>query len=332
MDLLMGTNVAVTADKQGVIASGISTETILYVVVALVVLLEHQRRAGAGPAWGSWNAGSARRLLKECAPEAALLLSCLTLAALLRTRGDAGSAPDAETQETWEQIKSEWPLLITADTLLSLQAMLRLVVLVSLVIRSSAVVPLAQEAAALSLFGGIARVGVSYLTEGYALDGPLGGRLPVACEVAALPILLMLSWRALRRSFIRLTLAVAAVGFYASRNYLALSADGHVADSLFIAAHAFDILAAFVYLGRATLVEATGSGVSIGFTHLLMSIQQGFSAYFFLEAFDFTDDLIGAGRPFDVLHAGAAAALGAYLAAGALFAAERFDGDRPVTV
>lgn len=112
-----------------------AVEALMGVAVAGAVLhVELQRRAGAGPIVGpramSWYLRDCRKLLRECVPEAVGLLACLAIAAVLRARGDVRN-PEHADAEAWDQIKSQWPLLITADTLLSLQAMFRLVVLVS---------------------------------------------------------------------------------------------------------------------------------------------------------------------------------------------------------
>mmetsp|Transcript_12088 Transcript_12088/g.32380 ORF Transcript_12088/g.32380 Transcript_12088/m.32380 type:complete len:345 (+) Transcript_12088:100-1134(+) len=317
-------------------------EALLCTVVAMVVLrVELQRRGASGPNLGSmqvsWCADSAKRLLKECVPEAALLLSCLTLAALLRSRGDTGFLeavqPGGEQeQEAWEAIKAEWPILLTADTLLALQAMLRLVVLLSVVLRlgSAGAVPLSDEASALWLGAGLARVALVARTSSYMLDGPLGGMMPAACEIAVLPILFVLSRHTLRRAPLSVGVAVAAAAVYASRNRLALSDDDPLADSLFILAHTLDTLAAFAYLVRTALIDGSAKDVSVGFTHLLLPIQQGFAAYYFLVAFAEMPQLVGKGVPFETLHIGNVAAFGAYLGACALFFAERFDGGRPI--
>lgn len=312
-------------------------EAFLCAIVALVVLrLELQRRAGTGPSIGSlqgsaWYAESCKRILKECAPEAAGLLTCLTLAAALRARGDKG-VQALEHEEAWAQITAEWPLLVTADTLLSLQAMLRLVVLICVVLRAggSLAAPLADESCALWLFAGLARVGVFARSSAYLLDGPLGGALPAACEVAVLPILLVLSQNTLRRAPLTIAAVLAATVLICSRNHLALSEDDdrvdRQADGLFMVAHVFDCLTAFVYLFRTVLIESGSKSVSVAFTHLLMPIQAGLSAYYFLQAFSAVPELVGVGVPFEVLKIGNTAALGAYLGASALHFAERFDG------
>jgi len=309
----------------------LSAETLMCVAVAMVVLrLELQRRAGTGPDIGSRRdagnyAQNAKRLLKECAPEAASLMACLTLAAALRARGDVSHQPS--DAEAWSQIKAQWPLLLTADTLLSLQAMLRLVVLLSNVLRagtSGNSVPLSEEASALWLGANTARLMLLCCTTTYMLDGPLGGMLPAACEIAVIPILLALSRGTLRRAAVSLVMVVAIAACFASRNHLALVGNP-ITDALFTLAHTLDLLAGFIYLVRTVLIERRTQDVSVGFTHLLMPIQQGLSAYYFWQAFSFVPELVGAGLPFEVLQIGNTVCFGAYFAASALYFAECYD-------
>mmetsp|Transcript_5122 Transcript_5122/g.12037 ORF Transcript_5122/g.12037 Transcript_5122/m.12037 type:complete len:341 (+) Transcript_5122:46-1068(+) len=314
---------------------GFGEALVCTVVAALVLRLELGRRAG--PHASAHDAGgyaeSCKRILRECAPEAAGIVVCLTLAAALRARGDTSKPLD---DEAWAKIKEQWPLLLTADTLLSLQAMLRLIIFVSVVLRAGngRATPLSEEAAALFLGGGLARVLGLSRSSVYALDGPLGGYLPAACEVGVIPLLFILGRSTLRRApLASLQVAVGTVTF-AFRNRLCL-ADDPTADTLFMAAHCFDFLAAFSYLLRALLIDDSSSGrkvrVCVGFTHLLLPIQQALSAYYFLQAFDAVPELVGSGSPFQVLQIGNAAQLGVYCGAAAVFVADCFTGSSQVT-
>mmetsp|Transcript_1852 Transcript_1852/g.5589 ORF Transcript_1852/g.5589 Transcript_1852/m.5589 type:complete len:351 (+) Transcript_1852:104-1156(+) len=312
-------------------------ETLICVAVAMVVLrIELQRRAGTGPNFGSRDgigyAESAKRILRQCAPEAAAIIACLTLAAALRARGDTTKPIN---DEAWAKITREWPLLVTADTLLSLQAMLRYVILLSVALRagSGGPVPLSDEPAALWLAGGVARVALLARSKVYMLDGPLGGALPAACEVLVLPLLLVLGRGALKRAFATLVLAAVATAHFSRRNRLALASGDAVSDGLFIAAHSLDFLAAFAYLMRSLLIDngaRWGSRhISVGFTHLLMPIQQSLAAYYFLKAFSYSPGLVGSGMPFEVLQISNTAQLGAYCAALALYLADLFEAQTP---
>jgi len=285
-------------------------------IVAMVILrLEPQRYAG-----------SAKRILRQYAPEVAGVTACLLLAAALRTRGDAAGA--YEDNAAWDEITRQWPILLTADTLLSLQTMLRLVILLSVVLRTGAgPVPLASEAAMLWFCATAARLAAVSLNSSYALDGPVGGALPIACEVASLPLLLAMSrGPALSKAPLTTAVVIASTACLATRNHLNL-AENDLADTCFAVAHLFDVLAAFTYLLRTLLLDTVRKGdAAVGFTHLLMPVQQSLSTYYYVVAFDAVPSLVGAGLPFELLQIGATAQLGALLGAVAFHLAEGFEG------
>jgi len=298
-------------------------EVLFYGTVAIGVLhFELKKRMIEGSEISAWRPSDCKRLIRECAPEIIGFLACVCLAAALRSRGDVHDT-DGEDNEAWEEIKAQWPLLLTADTLLAVQAMLRVVVLASVACRSPhcGPVPSTDEASALWLGAAVARVLLCWTSSVYMLDGPVGGLVPVACEVIVVPILLRLSWKTLQRAPLTLGAAFALTAWFAYRNHLSLAGD-IVADGLFLAAHCLDILSAFAFLARTVLISHSDQDVCIGFAHLLMPLQQALPAYYFLQAFDYGPELVGAGSPFQVLQYGNVAAWGAYLAASALFFAE----------
>jgi hypothetical protein len=323
------------------------TELVLCILAAVVVLrFELPRRAGdTVPSLSSGLAGCTK-ILKTCGPEIAGVVACLALAAMLRAKGEGDMQLDATTAAAWEDIKSKWPLLLTADTLLSLQAMLRFVALLSMTLRSrrnaAAAVPLADEVATLALGAYCVRAAVLAVTPAYMLDGPLGGNLPAGFDVVAIPLLvgrggLKFIWRC---PFAVLAV-VCVVALLANRHFLALSGDGHfqfvtkhfssLADKLFISAHLLETGAAFMYLARSFLHGSEREGIvpsawaSVGFTHLLMTAQQSLAAYFFFFAFDEAPELVGAGCPFKVLQLCNTASLGAYACTAAVFIVECFE-------
>lgn len=105
----------------------------LLLVAAAVWALEHRQRA-QGEAPGLVACGRAALRL---APELVGLALCgLAVGALLR-RGEnvAGAPATREDQELWAEIRGEWPVLSTADSLLGLAAVLRLLLLVSAELR-----------------------------------------------------------------------------------------------------------------------------------------------------------------------------------------------------
>jgi len=321
------------ADK---LSSASVLETVSIVSIAIAVwYLEMQRRNEREALALTHTRSSPKRcmdLFRRCAPELAGLSACLLLALMIRARGDVAGARDAGTEEAWEEIKNEWPLLITADSLLSLQAMLRLVVGVSVMLRSNSpstsVVPLCEEPAALFMAAALARVVLFRYSNAYLLDGPLGGALPMACELAVLPIWAVLGFGVLRRNLLSFALVLAAGVWFGSRNHLAL-ADDVFADSLFSVSHGLELLAAFAYVCRTLLIMSSGSGGApaphVGFVHALLAAQQGLPAYYFLNAFSYSPELVGRGQPFALLQIGGAAQLGAFFAALALYTAEVTD-------
>jgi len=302
-------------------------ECIVGTAVAIVVLrLEVTRRAGpqntTGNTGESYGAKTVK-LLQQHAPEVISLVACLTVAATLRIRGSTDHGLP-------ESLVQEWPILLTADTLLALQALMRSLVLISTVLRvGGGPTLLSQEAAALACGAALVRVALAARSDVYLLDGPLGGKLPVACEFLSL-LLLAILCRGIRRSALMvsaLTLAVAA--WIASRNHLSLASDT-VTDALFIFAHLAELLAAFAYLSRALVLD-TGLGghakvnVALHYAHMIMPIQQCFAAYYFVQAFEYVPELVSVGRPFNILIIGGVAQLGAYASAAILHLAEYVD-------
>lgn len=317
-------------------------EVAICVMAAMFVLrLELQRRFGdVGPGWRYGFSGSiegCKQILKHCGPEVAGVVACLTLALLLRFRNNPDNNLDPDQMDQWEEIKAQWPLLLTADTLLSFQSMLRLVGLCSVLLRAGGkrpVVPLADEVAVLSFFANVARGLLVWKSSSYMLDGPLGGNLPACCDVLAIPLLAALgALSTLRRCPLVLAAVSGGVMWLSSRHHLCLGEDGTTADMLFVAAHMFDTLSALTYLVRSLLISENDRAVGcikVGFTHLLMTAQQSLSTYYFLRAFDTDSGLVGAGLPFQILHIGNAVQLGTYFAAAVLFTVEQFDN--PVAV
>jgi len=307
-------------------------ETLICIVVGMLVLrMELHRRADTNPSFssreGTGYTESCKRILQLCAPEAAGVMACLAFAAALRVWGAQSSGP---VDHAWAEIQAQWPVLLTADTLLSLQAMLRLLVLLSCVLRAGGdvPVPLGDETAVLWLSAGLARVALLARTDVYMLDGPLGGNLPAACEVAVLPLLFALSRGTLRKAPLTVALTCIAAAILAGRNHLNIAKDS-VSDCLFIAAHGLDFLAAFAYLLRTLLLDARSDSrkgnISIGFGHLVMPVQQCLAAYYFVQAFIAEPALEAAGRPFAVLQIGGIAQVGLYLGASAVYIADCLD-------
>jgi hypothetical protein len=156
------------------------------------------------------------------------------------------------------------------------------------------------------------------------LDGPLGGMLPVACEVASVPLLAILCKGIPRNALIVSLMTVALAAWVGYRNRLALAGDA-ITDGLFVFAHVAELMSAFAYLFRSVLLGASGANVAARFGHLMMPMQQVLSAYYFVQAFEAAPQLVGAGRPFDVLQVGGIVQLGVFAGAAVLHLAEHLE-------
>lgn len=297
--------------------------------VALLGFELPQRIAGLQP--GSLSvrqyAGGAAQIARRCAPEVVGVSACLALAVALRLRGDHDVYVDPVEQQIWEQIKTEWPILMGADTLLNFQAWLRLIVVMFVAARAEATkLPLAGMAAVLACAGMTARAALAARTPGYRLEGPLalGGDLPIACEVALLPRLAMLSMETLRNSPVQASTMVGVAAWFASHHYLNLASDPSV-DQLFTMAHVFELFAAFAYFLNTVMIfkgprenDGQRNSAAASFMHLVMPAQQALAAYYFLTAFEYSPNLVGSGRPFCLLSWGNLLQLGLYMISMAL--------------
>lgn len=331
----------------------------LLALAAVVWALERHRRGSSEVAVSAVRTrqlealfvGGCGRSLKRLAPEAAGLALCAFLAGVLLLWGGNNGAPLAtpEDHALWQQIRAEWPLLTTADSLLGLQSMLRMLLLISALARPLEALdsPLAGEAAALLCLAACARVTLLALSpqDVYHLDGPLGGVMNMALEVAALSPLAFLALgqhiaaaatgrprpvgAALGAASSILAVAglTAVAAWAAATNHLAIAGPEAVhLDVLFAFAVLLEVAASAAFLVRAvgmpraaSLHGLQGNAFST-FAHLLLPLQQLLPTYFFLSAFggaplEEIPALVGAGRPFEMLQLAGAAQVGAYLLA-----------------
>lgn len=288
---------------------------------AVMLRLEQNRRFGGMPRL-SGALGGCEKFLKQCAPEVICALLVLGLAFALRLREDPTTIGDA----SWDRIKQEWPLLVTADSLLGIQAMLRFLVFVlaALRFRYSEVLgsmPILDECAALALFAHVFRAAVFFNNRDYMVEGPLGGYMPSILEVAVIPCLIVLGgWKMLARSPVSAVFIVGSVLLVASRHHLNLSAD-QSSNLMWVGAHLLDLLAAFAYFQR-SLCGGDGSHF-VGFTHVLMSVQQSLAAYYFFHAFEESPSIIGSGSPVLCLQLCGVLQLAAYIGAFMTYVMER---------
>jgi len=314
---------AVTVSLATSTPSGGMIEGIIGFVVAMAVLrLEVIRHAGDLPSWSfAGYSKSCRHTLRLYAPEIAGLAACLSLAAVLRVRGGVDPSVD---EKAWAEIVRQWPMLLTADSLLSLQAMLRVIVLLSAVMRCGRSLPLSGEAAVFFGSAALARVVLTAISTVYRLDGPLGGFLPAVCELVSLPLSAILCRGISQKTFVASVVTILALAWIAYRNRLSL-ADDALVDGLFMFAQLAELLSAFTFLFRVLLMGAGRTGVAVRFAFIMMPLQQVLSAYYFVQAFSAIPELVGSGHPFELLQFGGVAQLGAYAGAAVLHVAEHLE-------
>jgi len=323
-----GLTAAITNTLRNSMANSNFLECIIGTVIAIAVLrLEVTRRTAAPQDVGlAGRAASINKYMRRFAPEIISLASCLALGVTLRVI-KAPKIGDTADDKAYAEIMKQWPILLTADTLLALQAMLRLLVLISTVLRKSAgPTLLSQEVAAISLGAALGRAVLAAHSNVYQLDGPLGAYLPIACEVLSVPLLAILTKGINRNALIVSVTTLAAAAWIGSRNQLALAGDG-LTDALFIFAHIAELIAAFAYMSRGLLLD-TGlndigdKSVALHFAHMLMPVQQCMAAYYFVQAFEYVPELVSVGHPFEILTMGGVAQVGAYAGAAILHMAE----------
>lgn len=274
---------------------------------------------------------SCKRVLSKCIPEATSLTACLAFAVALRMKGDPEIMTSPEEIQVWEQIKREWPILMGADTLLGLQAMLRLVLFSSIAKRALSGVegsgPFRGLPSILSFGAATARAALASRDRMYTLDGPLGGDLAAAVEIASVPLLAAIALPAMKNASVAAKgAALSALAMWiGSNHYLSLAKNPDI-DCLFTTAHAFEILAALVFLCQAVAaysgVQAVKTAPANGYVYLMMPAQQALASYYFLTAFEPSAKLVGKGRPFCLLILGALLQLAVYLSAVAFYLAE----------
>jgi len=269
------------------------------------------------------------RVASQCAPEILAIGFCLTTAVMLRIRGDVDEVFESERDaEIWQEIKQEWPILCGADTLLSFQAWLRLALLTFVADKADKDMPLAGLASVCFCCAVLARSVLSTQTPSYRLDGPLalGGDLPIAVELAMLPRLAALSFQSLLAKPKTAVLLVSAASVFASLHFLNL-ADCPALDRLFSIAHVLETCSAACYLYNTVMtciVRGESHTLSQGFIHLIMPMQAGLSAYYFVAAFTPHPKLVGGGDPFSVILWCNLIQLGIFLCAACLFIASCF--------
>jgi hypothetical protein len=291
--------------------------------VALVWFIEYKSRArGQGT-------DCKQHFVRQLVPEMVALIIVLGLLILLLTcRKEHGLDQD----DVWREVKRDWPLLTTADSLLGIQALLRVVFLLSASFRRGGALssPFAEEPAAFFLFACWARVALLILSppDAYRLDGPLGGDVNMAAEVTASLLLLPLGYQVVLKGFRHLVLVLFLVMIMlglAGSNHFALAGphNDHL-DVLFSFIVLLEVMASAAFLFRSGYMGTGHTKVAFaGFAHFLLPLQQAMPTYFLLVAFapPFPSEpsLVGNGRPFEVLQSAGLAQVAMYIFAGCLF-------------
>jgi hypothetical protein len=272
---------------------------------------------------------ASKTVLKKCSLEVGglALLSAAMVSLRMRGTHTAVGIDDIE-DEAWEQITQEWPLLVTADSLLAAQVLLKVLICVSLLLRRES--PKANSLGSLAVLwclGHAARLALVYRSSHYLLDGPFGGNISVGGEFAVFLSTLCLGWREACKHPLCLAFACAVLAWFSSRNRLNLAEDP-TADSLFVFANAAEIMAAVAYSACAVMVATDSTKdaesdecVTAGFTHFLMLAQHLAPAYYFTTAFPASPDMMGAGQPFMLLQYGNLACVAVLLASFVMYAA-----------
>lgn len=315
-----------------------SQEAAFAVFAIFVWILEYLRRSNSTPDV-IFFLKKLNSIASRFAVEFVMIITCAIFVGALLVSGsigkDATPIPE-EDQEVWQEIQNEWPLLSTADSLLALQAMVRVLLAFSAVRWGADAVesPLAGSPAIFFTCACFLRVTLLWLSpvDVYHLDGPLGGKLNMAFEVASLVALAAFSWRCLYSGVFKITsvvpvlLSVAASSVMAKLHHLALALPNMVSlDVLFGMTQFLEFFAALAFFWRTSRVAPVQGGFS-SLLHVILPVQQFLPVYFMLIAWgsqplEEIQALVGAGKPLEVMQVLGAAQVGLYLISGAVHVA-----------
>jgi len=328
MDHLTNAAAAVPADRTVIIglehAHYLSLQHIIPFLAVAVWLVEYKRRNQPDTETG-------KRFVRQLLPEMLCLTAlCGLVVVLLVCHRDDSSIPKGD--QAWTDVKSEWPLLMTADTLIGFQAMLRLVFLLSASLRRTGahLSPLDGEPAAFFFLAALVRVVLLALSPSdvYRLDGPLGGDFNVAMEVTAFLLLLPLGVRMLQKGIYRiagLLFVVMLLAPAAMHNHFALADSSHShLDILFSLVMLLEMVAGVAFYVRSARVKGGYAFDAFsGFAHFVLPLQQALPTYFLLVAFaapfQVEPTLVGKGRPFELLQAGGVMQVAMYVLAAVVY-------------
>lgn len=240
-----------------------------------------------------------------------------------------------EEQQDWDRIKTEWPILRGADTLLGLQAILRLLVVLCAAVkaRMGQLTPLSGMAGVCTFAAMSLRSALAAQNLRYDLDGPLGGRVAMGVEAAMVALLATLVCKTFWDFPLRAAVVITAAWSFASSHYFNFAMNPRV-DGMFTAAHVLEGLAAVWFLAQSMRSACRlGKGecnAASGFAYLMMPLQQSLSTYYFFNVRELHDSsIVGAGHPLCLIKYFALLQLVAYFVAAAFHLAERLDNSTP---
>lgn len=288
-------------------------EACMMILAAAVVVGFEMRRCSQGLA--------IQYTLKKYMPETIGLAVLALIAGVLRMKGPTEPPLD---DAAWNEIVSQWPWLMTADTLLGFQSMLRFLLFNSALLRlgsKGCLSALSLEASAFFLAAMAVRVALFWYSPAYHLDGPVGGNISGGFELATLLPLSALvlstgSWSL--KSLMLIITGIAASAVAGSYHHFKLADDEVYANNGFVLIHCLETCAAIAHLFQAGSVALVSSG---GIVALSLPVQQVLSAYYFLEAFEAVPALVGSGCPFELMWVTSNVQLGIYLFSGAVYLA-----------
>lgn len=284
---------------------------------------------------GSWQLMSCLRLLKKLAPELLALSFGLSLAAALVYCGqhNGGAEIPKEDEALWNDINVEWPVLKTADSLLGIQSMLRLVLLTSALLRdggNKATSAFAMEPLGFLFLASCTRAALLLASpwEVYHLDGPVGGALNLACEICAVPLTAWLC-RPLWHDLYSLSCVLAVMvvcGLLASQQHLALADPGmEYLDVLFSLSQFLDSAVAGTFLLRTCSLWTAARGEFMAYSVMALFFQQLLSAVFMFSSwgqapFHEVHGIVGKGHPLAMMQTSSLMEVGCYALSSVVFA------------
>jgi len=314
--------------SMGANTSGSQDFVISMALIAVALGIWLLERAGAS------QLASVLRMLKRLAPELLALSFGLSLAAGLVYCGqhNGGAEIPKEDEALWNDINEEWPVLKTADSLLGIQAMLRLVLLSSALLRKGddeATSAFAMEPMGFLFMASCTRATLLLTSpwEVYHLDGPVGGTLNLACEICAVPLTAWLC-RPLWRNIYSLScilLVTVACGIVASQQHLALADPGmEYLDVLFSWGQFLDGAVAVAFLLRTCGLWTAAKGEFMVYSIMALLFQQLLSAVFMFSSwgqapFHEVPGIVGKGHPLATMQVSSLLEVGCYLLSSIVF-------------